>query len=85
MNRRALLVSPHPHGFSEGQVQGGATGALIVERLQNVDTALAGLTERTFVLRDHMLPVSEANDSNIPAWDISINYVPMNYPATRRP
>ncbi len=71
---------PHPHGFSEGQVQGGATGALIVEGLQNVDTALAGLTERTFVLRDQLLPASEANDSNIPAWDLSINYVPVTYP-----
>ena len=38
---------PHPHGFSEGQVQGGATGALIVEGMQNVDPALAGLPERT--------------------------------------
>jgi FtsP/CotA-like multicopper oxidase with cupredoxin domain len=72
---------PHPHGFSEGQVQGGATGALIVEGLQNVDTALAGLTERTFVLRDQMLPASEMNDSNIPAWDLSINYVPVTYPS----
>ena len=71
---------PHAHGFSEGQVQGGATGALIVEGLQSVDTALAGLTERTFVLRDQLLPTAEANDSNIPAWDISINYVPVTYP-----
>src|ERR1700734_1318397 len=37
---------PHPHGISEGQVQGGATGALIVQGLQNVDPALAGLIER---------------------------------------
>ena len=71
---------PHPHGFSEGQVQGGATGALIVEGLQNVDPALAGLTERTFVIRDQLLPASEANDTNIPAWDLSINYVPVTYP-----
>ena len=71
---------PHPHGFSEGQVQGGATGALIVEGLQNVDPALAGLTERTFVIRDQLLPASEANDPNIPAWDLSINYVPVTYP-----
>jgi len=71
---------PHPHGFSEAQVQGGATGALIVEGLQNVDTALAGLTERTFVIRDQVLPASEANDANIPAWDLSINYVPVTYP-----
>ena len=34
---------PHPHGFSEGQVQGGAAGALIVEGIQNVNTSLAGL------------------------------------------
>jgi FtsP/CotA-like multicopper oxidase with cupredoxin domain len=72
---------PHPHGISEGQVQGGATGALIVEGLQNVDTALAGLPERTFVIRDQLLPVSESNDANIPAWDLSINYVPVTYPS----
>jgi FtsP/CotA-like multicopper oxidase with cupredoxin domain len=72
---------PHPHGFSEGQVQGGATGALIVEGLQNIDPALAGLTERTFVIRDQVLPNSELNDANIPAWDLSINYVPVTYPA----
>jgi FtsP/CotA-like multicopper oxidase with cupredoxin domain len=71
---------PHPHGFSEGQVQGGATGALIVEGLQNVNPSLAGLTERTFVLRDQLLPNSELNDANIPAWDLSINYVPVTYP-----
>ena len=71
---------PHPHGYSEAQLQGGATGALIVEGLQNVDTALAGLTERTFVIRDQVLPASEANDSNVPAWDLSINYVPVTYP-----
>ncbi len=54
--------------------------APIVEGLQNVDPALAGLTERTFVLRDQMLPASELNDTNIPAWDLSINYVPVTYP-----
>src|SRR5580698_1631932 len=71
---------PHPHGFSEGQVQGGATGALIVNGLQNVDASLAGLTERTFVIRDQLVPASESDDPNIPAWDISINYVPVTYP-----
>ena len=71
---------PHVHGFSEGQVQGGATGVIIVEGLQNVDPALAGIPERTFVVRDLLLPASEANDPNIPAWDLSINYVPILYP-----
>ena len=72
---------PHPHGISEGQVQGGATGALIVQGLQNVFPALAGMTEHTFVIRDQLLPASEANDTNIPAWDLSINYVPVTYPS----
>jgi FtsP/CotA-like multicopper oxidase with cupredoxin domain len=71
---------PHPHGISEGQVQGGATGALIVEGLQSVVPALAGLPEHIFVIRDQLLPSSEANDANIPAWDLSINYVPVAYP-----
>jgi FtsP/CotA-like multicopper oxidase with cupredoxin domain len=72
---------PHPHGISEGQVQGGASGALIVEGIQNVDPAIAGLPERTLVIRDQNLPASEVNDANIPAWDLSINYVPVAYPS----
>ncbi len=71
---------PHPHGFSEGQVQGGAAGALIVEGIQNVNASLANLPQRLFVIRDQLLPDSESNDVNIPAWDISLNYVPIPYP-----
>lgn len=43
---------PHPHGLGNTQVLGGATGVLIVEGLQAIDTALASLPERTFVIRD---------------------------------
>ncbi len=43
---------PHPHGFSEGQVQGGAAGALIVEGIQNVNTSLANLPQRAAELLD---------------------------------
>jgi FtsP/CotA-like multicopper oxidase with cupredoxin domain len=71
---------PHPHGFSEGQVQGGATGALIVQGIQNVFPSLANMPTRTLVIRDQNLPASEANDNNIPAWDLSLNYVPIAYP-----
>ena len=72
---------PHPHGISEGQVQGGATGALIVQGIQNVFPSLANMPTRTLVIRDQTLPASEANDNNIPAWDLSINYVPVTYPS----
>ena len=71
---------PHPHGYSEGQVLGGATGALIVEGLQTADPALAGLPERTFVIRDQLLPTSTASGDNAPAWDLSLNYVPVTFP-----
>lgn len=72
---------PHPHGFSEGQVLGGATGAIIVEGLQSVVQSLASLPERTFLLRDQLLPVSTASGDSAPAWDLSLNYVPVPYPA----
>lgn len=89
---------PHPHGFSESQVQGGASGAIIV---QGIDTAVplaAGLPERVLILRDQLLVTADGTvvpeeDSETgsasttqPTWDVSINYVPvtfMNYlPAT---
>jgi FtsP/CotA-like multicopper oxidase with cupredoxin domain/uncharacterized protein YceK len=72
---------PHPHGFSEGQVQGGATGAIIVQGIQQANTALVGLPEQTFVLRDLLVPLSEQAEANVPAWDLSIDNVPVSFPA----
>ena len=72
---------PHAHGFSEGQVQGGATGAIIVEGIEQADTALLGLPEQTFVLRDLLVPLSEQSESNVPAWDLSLDNVPVPFPA----
>src|ERR1700747_1754871 len=66
---------PHPHGISEEQVQGGATGALIVEGIENADPGIAGLAERTFVIREQYAPASEVIDKRIPP-DLSIKYVP---------
>ena len=43
---------PHIHGFSSNQVQGGASGALIVEGIERANPELAGLPERVFVIRD---------------------------------
>ncbi len=46
---------PHIHGFSKVQVLGGASGALIVEGIERADSAVAGLPERVFVIRDQDL------------------------------
>lgn len=74
---------PHPHGFSEEQVLGGASGALIVEGIERVNKDVAGLPERILVVRDQDLPNAPATGgvvSNRPTRDLSINYVPVPYP-----
>ncbi|MGA9527190.1 MAG: multicopper oxidase domain-containing protein [Terriglobales bacterium] len=46
---------PHPHGFTTNQVNGGASGALIVSGIENVKPQVAGLTEQVLVLRQQFL------------------------------
>jgi FtsP/CotA-like multicopper oxidase with cupredoxin domain len=46
---------PHPHGFATDQVNGGASGALIVGGIENVKPQVAGLTEQVLMLRQQFL------------------------------
>jgi FtsP/CotA-like multicopper oxidase with cupredoxin domain len=46
---------PHVHGFTNPQVLGGASGALIVEGIERANRKLAGLPERVFIIRDQEL------------------------------
>ena len=46
---------PHIHGFSNAQVLGGASGALIVGGLERANHEAAGLPERVLVIRDQDL------------------------------
>lgn len=46
---------PHIHGFSKLQVLGGASGALIIEGVEQANPELAGLPERVLVIRDQDL------------------------------
>ena len=46
---------PHIHGFSKDQLLGGASGALIVEGIERAKTAVIGLPERVFIIRDQDL------------------------------
>jgi len=46
---------PHVHGFTNPQVLGGASGALIVEGIERANRELAGLPERLLVIRDQDL------------------------------
>ena len=46
---------PHIHGFTNTQVLGGASGAMIVEGIERADKDLAGLPERVLIIRDQDL------------------------------
>lgn len=71
---------PHVHGISSPAVQGGASGAIIVEGIENIQHAVAGLPERLLILRDQPLQFGNPMTSTAPFWDLSLNYVPLLYP-----
>jgi FtsP/CotA-like multicopper oxidase with cupredoxin domain len=74
---------PHVHGLANAAVLGGASGAIVVEGLEKVQPAVAGLAQRIFVIRDQNVaglpPPGGPND--VPSWDVTLNYVPIPYPA----
>jgi len=68
---------PHIHGMMDGIVQGGASGAIIVEGIQNIQPAVAGLPEQTLIIRDQPVPGGPLPviGSEVPSWDLTLNYV----------
>jgi FtsP/CotA-like multicopper oxidase with cupredoxin domain len=74
---------PHPHGFSEAQVLGGASGALIVEGIERVEPWVAGLPERVLILRDQPVPRQHngsGDSDDAVGKDLSLNFVPITFP-----
>ena len=69
---------PHIHGISEEAAQGGATGAIVIEGIQNVSPITAGLPQRVIIVRDNQVPGNPTG--NVPGFDISVNYTPVPYP-----
>ena len=78
---------PHIHGLATAAVQGGASGALIVEGIENVNPEVAGLPQRLIVIRDQEpvnpppkhRKVSRPDDDDAAA-DLSVNYIPVGGP-----
>ena len=72
---------PHVHGISSVALQGGATGAIEVEGIENIQPAVAGLPQRYLVLRDQRLGAPNFDTLFTgPFWDVSVNYVPVSWP-----
>jgi len=72
---------PHIHGISEAAVLGGASGAIIVDGIENVNPEVAGLPARTLIIRDNLVPGNPTPGGAVPSWDISLNYIPVPYPS----
>ena len=87
---------PHIHGLATPAVQGGASGALIVEGIENVNPVVAGLPQRVLVVRDQQPvnppPIQRKNghqalhkdadpDDSEATSDLSVNYIPLGGPA----
>jgi FtsP/CotA-like multicopper oxidase with cupredoxin domain len=51
---------PHIHGYTNAQVQGGASGAVVVEGIEHAYPQLIGLPERVLVIRDQPLAHPDA-------------------------
>lgn len=67
---------PHIHGVTEHAVQGGASGAIIVDGIENIQLAVSGLRHRILMVRDQPVPGNPAPKGNIPSWDLTPNYIP---------
>jgi FtsP/CotA-like multicopper oxidase with cupredoxin domain len=74
---------PHIHGLAERDLLGGASGALIVDGIENLQPAVSGLRQRILVIRDQTqldgLAEGPGNCGvDVPFQDISVNYVPVD-------
>ena len=74
---------PHIHGIAEAAVLGGASGAIVVDGIQNIQPAVAGLPQQIIVLRDQPqlngLGEGPGGCTNgVPFQDITVNNVPIN-------
>lgn len=78
---------PHVHGVAEAAVLGGASGALVVDGIENVQPAVSGLRQRILVVRDqHTVQAQEqglgegsgGDPNGIPFQDVTINNISTN-------
>jgi len=74
---------PHVHGLAEAAVQGGASGALVVDGIQNIQPATGGLVDRILVIRDQLTTQGLTESAGgtpggIPQLDLTVNNISNN-------
>jgi FtsP/CotA-like multicopper oxidase with cupredoxin domain len=74
---------PHIHGIAEAAVLGGASGAIVIEGINDAQPAVAGLRQQIFVIRDQpqLAGLNEGPGgcvNGVPYQDLSVNFVPID-------
>jgi FtsP/CotA-like multicopper oxidase with cupredoxin domain len=74
---------PHVHGLAELALQGGGSGALVVDGINNVQPAVANLRHRVLVIRDQqtsqlLQESAGGTEGGVPQVDLTVNNVPLN-------
>jgi FtsP/CotA-like multicopper oxidase with cupredoxin domain len=72
---------PHAHMLVEAALQGGASGAIVVDGIQDLQPTVAQLPQRILVIRDQNVAGNPTPGGDIPSWDLTLNNVPIAYPA----
>jgi FtsP/CotA-like multicopper oxidase with cupredoxin domain len=78
---------PHVHGIAEAAVLGGASGALVVDGIEDIQPAVSGLRHRILIVRDqntiqftnnNLMEGAGGDPNGIPFQDLTINNIPNN-------
>jgi FtsP/CotA-like multicopper oxidase with cupredoxin domain len=74
---------PHVHGLAEAAVQGGASGAIVVEGINNVQPSTGGLRDRILVIRDQqttqgLTESAGGTAGGVPQVDLTVNNISTN-------
>ncbi len=76
---------PHVHGIAEAALLGGASGAIVVRGMAEIQPAVSGLPHRLLIFRDQSVAGNPAPGGAVPSWDLSLNFVPIPFLATPSP
>jgi FtsP/CotA-like multicopper oxidase with cupredoxin domain len=71
---------PHIHMLAQPQTQAGATGAIVIEGVENQQPAVSGLRERILIVRDQAPGNFTTATGNVPNFDLSLNFVQISSP-----
>jgi len=71
---------PHIHGLAEAAVQGGASGAIIIDGFRDFQPAISVVPQRVLMIRDQILAEEATPRGAVPSWDLTVNTVPIAFP-----